>query len=62
MEKFLISPVMTFDIPKYATQKEDYIRILNLASEEFDKVPYQAHEDNGSIQRFERRVLNILNN
>ena len=38
----------------------EYLQVLQDTWEHFDKVPYQFHEDNGSISEFEEKVINPL--
>lgn len=40
---------------------ENYISLLRDTWVEFDKIPYQMHEDNGSVADFEAKVLIPLN-
>lgn len=55
LEKMFINPKgVDFGIPETT---DEYLAALQDAWDEFDKVPYEQHEDNGSIQQF---VVNVI--
>ncbi len=60
MEQYFYTPKMGFHTPHHESEKAEYVRVMTLAWDDFDKVPYQNHEDNGSIQRFQENVLTPL--
>ncbi|WP_375578509.1 hypothetical protein ABWH96_15975 [Marivirga tractuosa] len=57
-DKMFLNPKgVDFGAPNITTE---YLAALQVAWEEFDKVPYQYREDNGSIQHFVKTVLTPL--
>lgn len=59
LEQLFINPKnMDWNSP---TNNRNYLNILFTSWNDFDKVPYQYHEDNGSIKTFGEQVLQRLN-
>ncbi|WP_028982469.1 hypothetical protein [Sporocytophaga myxococcoides] len=55
LEKLFLNPKgVDFGVPE---RTNEYLAALQDAWNEFDKIPYQYHEDNGSIQHFVTTVL-----
>jgi hypothetical protein len=58
LEKLLLNPIGVENGTPARTS--EYLTALQDAWDDFDKVPYQNHEDNGSIQRFITTVITPL--
>lgn len=58
VKMFLNPKGVDFGTPNLTTA---YIALLSETWDEFDKIPYQMHEDNGSVSDFKTKVLTPLN-